>query len=292
MLSKRELVAGLAACSVIAPAPAHAAFKGRLVVTFDADGRTVTLLQPYAFVDPGRLEWSVPVGAKVDGASIPRLFWPLIGGPFEGKYRNASVIHDWYCDRRTRPWRQVHRAFYDAMLESGVDTGMARVMYAAVTQFGPKWSQVAVSNNNLQVAWSSLPSGNAAQTELRKLIIDAAIMNAARRSTGSVPDLATVFKIDPAAIGFLKFENGRLSTTARVAAVGDTDTASVSLTERVAPTPADVARLKRDAPRMSAAQIEALAAPSVRDLSVPGLRDVLALPVDPLATSIAATPGG
>ncbi|WP_412773782.1 DUF1353 domain-containing protein [Nitrobacter sp.] len=39
--------------------------------------------------------WSVPAGATVDGASIPQLFWSLLGG------RNASAIHDWFCTRRT-----------------------------------------------------------------------------------------------------------------------------------------------------------------------------------------------
>ena len=42
--------------------------------------------------------WTAPKGAKVDGASIPQLFWTPIGGPFEGKYRYASVIHDTECD--------------------------------------------------------------------------------------------------------------------------------------------------------------------------------------------------
>lgn len=35
------------------------------------------------------------------------LFWSFIGGPFEGKYRNASVVHDFLCKVQKRPWRSV-----------------------------------------------------------------------------------------------------------------------------------------------------------------------------------------
>jgi len=76
-------------------------------------------------------------------ASIPRLAWTIIGGPFEGLYRDASVIHDVACVEKSRPWLQVHRTFYLAMLASGVTTVKAKVMYAAVYHFGPRWSTVA-----------------------------------------------------------------------------------------------------------------------------------------------------
>ncbi len=44
-------------------------------------------------------------GAIVDGASIPRMFWSIIGGLFDEGYRDASIIHDWYCDKRLRTWQ-------------------------------------------------------------------------------------------------------------------------------------------------------------------------------------------
>lgn len=107
------------------------------------------LLSTFTYVDPAGLEWFVPSGAIVDGASIPRGLWSLVGGPFEGRYRDASVIHDWYCDRRNRPWRTVHRVFFDAMLTSGVTELRAKVMYAAVFAGGPRWSDTVVQNNRL-----------------------------------------------------------------------------------------------------------------------------------------------
>jgi hypothetical protein len=103
------------------------------------DGRTMKLLKPLVFVDPDKLEWTAPAGSVVDGASIPQAAWSLIGGPFEGKYRNASVIHDVACVEKTRSWQAVHNVFYYAMLASGVDQLKAKTMYAAVYQFGPRW---------------------------------------------------------------------------------------------------------------------------------------------------------
>jgi hypothetical protein len=107
------------------------------------------LVAPFGFLDKRAKSWSVPIGTKVDGASIPQALWSLVGGPFEGKYRDASVIHDYYCDVRLEPWRDVHRLFYEAMLVSGVSESRAKVMYAAVYFGGPRWSETAVENAKL-----------------------------------------------------------------------------------------------------------------------------------------------
>jgi Protein of unknown function (DUF1353) len=84
-------------------------YQRRALVELLNDGRRVKLEEPFAYIDPGKIRWQVPKDAVVDGASIPRMLWLLLGGPFEGKYRNASIIHDWYCDIRVRPWKQVVR---------------------------------------------------------------------------------------------------------------------------------------------------------------------------------------
>ena len=97
------------------------------------------LLEQFSFIDPNSTEWVAPAGSIVDGASIPQLAWSLIGGPFEGKYRNASVIHDVACGQKARPWELVHETFYFAMLASGVSIWKAKTMYAAVYHFGPRW---------------------------------------------------------------------------------------------------------------------------------------------------------
>lgn len=104
------------------------------------DGRHMRLKRPFGYVEEGGGEWSVPEETVVDGASIPQAFWSLIGGPFSGPYRDASIVHDYYCDDRTRPWQDTHRVFYDAMRCSGVNAVRAKVMYYAVYRFGPRWT--------------------------------------------------------------------------------------------------------------------------------------------------------
>ncbi|WP_334503515.1 DUF1353 domain-containing protein [Bradyrhizobium sp. AZCC 1678] len=103
------------------------------------DGRTAMLLAPFAYVDPQGKEWVTPAGWKVDGASIPWPLWSLIGSPWTGKYREASVIHDYLCDTRKESWTSVHWTFYTAMLANGVNEIQAKLMYVAVYRFGPRW---------------------------------------------------------------------------------------------------------------------------------------------------------
>ena len=91
------------------PASSWGRFVGDVVAKWEADGRDMTLVEPFAYVDPRDARWAAPAGAVVNGASIPRAFWSLIGGPFEGRFRNASVVHDVACVVRDRPWQEVHR---------------------------------------------------------------------------------------------------------------------------------------------------------------------------------------
>jgi len=135
------LICLLAGCAVPVPVGGdNGKFVGHVVAQWLDDGRKMKLVEPFGYVDPTGLTWDAPIGSIVDGASIPQIAWSVIGGPFEGKYRNASVIHDVACEQRLRPWPDVHRNFYYGMLASGVDETLAKVMYAAVYQYGPRWS--------------------------------------------------------------------------------------------------------------------------------------------------------
>jgi hypothetical protein len=73
-------------------------FDGKVQAEWLPDGRSMRLLAPFTYTDPNGAVWEAPAGAVVDGASIPRFAWSVTGGPFTGKYRNASVIHDVTCD--------------------------------------------------------------------------------------------------------------------------------------------------------------------------------------------------
>ncbi len=96
------------------------------------------LLDNFTYEDPNGLLWNAPSGSIVDGA------WKVVGTPFYGKYRDASVIHDVACKDKKTSWELVHLAFYNAMIASGVSKLKAKIMYAAVYHFGPRWSQKKV----------------------------------------------------------------------------------------------------------------------------------------------------
>ena len=62
-----------------------------------------------------------------------------MGGPFEGKYRNGSVLHDVAYDNKSRPWQDADRMFYNAMRCSGVGPVEAKTMYYSLYKFGRHW---------------------------------------------------------------------------------------------------------------------------------------------------------
>lgn len=109
------------------------------VTRWNPDGRSMTLLQDLRYTDPNGLLWVAPAGSIVDGASIPRSLWSFMGGPFEGKYRNASVLHDVAYTLQNRPPQECDRMFYYAMRCSGVSALEAKTMYYALVRFGRHW---------------------------------------------------------------------------------------------------------------------------------------------------------
>jgi hypothetical protein len=114
-------------------------YDGEPVTKWNPDGRTMTLLTELRYTDPNGLVWVAPIGSVVDGASIPRYLWSIMGGPFEGKYRNASVLHDVAYGQRNRPSQDCDRMFYNAMRCSGVSAVEAKTMFYALYRFGHHW---------------------------------------------------------------------------------------------------------------------------------------------------------
>jgi len=113
-------------------------FEGDVVTKWLSD-RDMQLVQDFAYIDPVLVRWDAPKGSVINGASIPQPLWSIIGGPFEGGYRNASVVHDVACDEKKRPWEDAHYMFYTACRLGGVGAIKAKIMYAGVYIFGPRW---------------------------------------------------------------------------------------------------------------------------------------------------------
>jgi hypothetical protein len=80
----------------------HGEFFGepqtRWLTDENAADRKMTVLEDFWFIDPKRKEWRTPAQYQVDGASIPRALWTVVGSPYTGDYRRASVVHDKACD--------------------------------------------------------------------------------------------------------------------------------------------------------------------------------------------------
>ncbi len=196
-----------------------------------ADGRKAQVLEPISYVDAMELNWDVPAGAEVDGASIPRAFWSLIGGPFEGKYRDASIVHDIYCDSRERAWLATHRMFHEAMRCSGVSPPKAKIMYYAVYRFGPRWANpgepvaegMAAQPAPPGAAQAASIAADAEAIYMHGLSLDeverlADIRNAAEAAQGLAPEAGLEAAISARSIALLVVPGGR-GDAADVAAV-------------------------------------------------------------------------
>jgi len=125
-------------------------FSGEVVCKWPEDEeRNMVLVEPISFTSTNQL-WTVPAGAVFNGASIPQILWSIMGSPFVGKYRRAAVFHDYYCTIKNRPYKDVHKMFYEAMLCDEVNAGKALAMYYGVLEFGPKWGKELEENNDTE----------------------------------------------------------------------------------------------------------------------------------------------
>lgn len=103
------------------------------------DEREMMLLESVSFLDSKEVVWTAYQYDTINGASIPRFLWEEIGSPYVGFYRRPSVIHDVYCQRKSRPWQDVHNCLLEMMIADGVDELKAKIMFNAVYVAGPKW---------------------------------------------------------------------------------------------------------------------------------------------------------
>ena len=78
----------------------------------------------------------VSEGFETDGASIPKVFWSVIGSPLLGRYRNAAVLHDYLYATNLFDKKRCDDLFLEAMGVLGVQLWKRRTMYRAVRMFG------------------------------------------------------------------------------------------------------------------------------------------------------------
>ncbi|MDH1632453.1 DUF1353 domain-containing protein [Pseudomonas mosselii] len=138
-----DLLAVMLVLSSSAIAQDWGKFSSPLNVELMGTNRDIRLLQDFTYTGPGpgKLFWLAPKDTVSDGASIPKVAWGVVGGPLDGQYRQAAIIHDVACVKRTRSWQDTHRAFYTGMRAAGIGETQAKVMYGAVYHFGPRWAE-------------------------------------------------------------------------------------------------------------------------------------------------------
>jgi len=118
---------------------AHGCFTGEpltLWLTEAVPDRRMKLIDPFAFTDPRGKDWKVPAGYdQMNGASIPRPLWSLIGTPFTGDYRRASIVHDHACDEAGDDHAlrlAADRMFYHACRAGNCKRWQAMLLYIGV----------------------------------------------------------------------------------------------------------------------------------------------------------------
>ncbi|MDU4129521.1 MULTISPECIES: DUF1353 domain-containing protein [Pantoea] len=112
-------------------------FSGEIIthwLTDQTPNRNMQLVDGYSYRDPDEKDWVAPKGSIINGASIPQALWDVVGSPYIGNYRNASVIHDVACDQaKTKEDRKkADIMFYYACLAGNYPKFQARVFYVAV----------------------------------------------------------------------------------------------------------------------------------------------------------------
>lgn len=143
----------------------------------DGKDRRMRLLADFAFIDTGGFRWRAQAGDTIDGASIPEAVWSIVvGTPFIGDYRRASVVHDVACEKKIRTSRDAHRMFYEAMLADGTERHRALLFYTAVRLFGPHWSgtDTGVSNAEFKQSLRGRTAIDVARLEAALDLVDSA----------------------------------------------------------------------------------------------------------------------
>lgn len=118
------------------PAPG---FTGDRSLRIDTDKYEAITNGEFTFTDSKGISWPVPKGYVTNGASVPRAYWSLFGSPLTSDYTVPVILHDYHAALRQRSPDEVNRMFYEALRAAGVGEQKSKVLFYAVSQFGPHW---------------------------------------------------------------------------------------------------------------------------------------------------------
>lgn len=103
-------------------------------LTETSDDRRMQLLEDFWFRDRKGEVWHAAKGTSIDGASIPRPLWSLVGSPYSGDYRRASIVHDVACAAAATPSerRRADKMFFEACRAGGCSWLASVTLYVGV----------------------------------------------------------------------------------------------------------------------------------------------------------------
>ncbi|MBQ4880254.1 DUF1353 domain-containing protein [Pseudoalteromonas luteoviolacea] len=96
------------------------------------------LVEDFSYEINGNVRW-VPRFFQYDGASIPIAAYYLVGTPFNPRYMQAALVHDWLYHTHEVSRSDADNLFYVMLCESGVRTSTALIIKFAVDKFGASY---------------------------------------------------------------------------------------------------------------------------------------------------------
>jgi hypothetical protein len=174
-----------------------AEFSGLPETRWELGEKIMTLLKPFSYTDKKGKKWEVPANAWINGATIPRALWSIVGSPFVGKYRRASIIHDFYVGEGNNPnvtfsiRRAADKMFYRACRTDGISRRKAVVLYIGVS-LGSWASKRNMEGYNID----KLEMGEEFFTQQQSLSIDEAILQKYNHLTGKLQAKSLEFEIE------------------------------------------------------------------------------------------------
>jgi len=131
----------------------------------------VMLLQDWCFFINDVPYW-IPAGYFYNGASIPRVFWIVVGAPFEPQFWAAALAHDWIYLTHILGRVIADEVIFQLCIQAEVELWRARCIWAAVRSCG----QVPWINNEqdkkdlLEVKTKVLAREDAAKFRLNQCV--------------------------------------------------------------------------------------------------------------------------
>jgi len=109
------------------------------VLEYSSDRAVARIARTY-YVRTWPVEVMILPGFEYDGASIPLLAQPVIGGPWDARRLPAATAHDWLYSSHAVPRWIADIVFLWLLIANGMTVWRAVVDWWAVARFGrPAW---------------------------------------------------------------------------------------------------------------------------------------------------------